>query len=192
MAKKDKTKIVRKLKGKSAEKKKAAIRKMVEALISNDSEAASKHLHDYLSMKSRNILGEEADESSENEKDEESDANESDDDEDEKEKEDEDDDDEDDDEDDEKEDMKESVKILSGLNESLLDEIYSIILEKKPSSGMSKSAKSKLVAKAKKGEDIGKSGKKFKEIEKKAAKEYGSEEAGKRVAAAAMWKSAKR
>jgi hypothetical protein len=55
---------------------------------------------------------------------------------------------------------------------------------------MTKDDKSNLVKKAKKGEDIGKRGKGFKDVEKKAEKEYGSKEAGEKVAAAAMWKNA--
>lgn len=61
-----------------------------------------------------------------------------------------------------------------------------------PARGMSKKKKSALVKKAKKGADIGKPGKKFKEVAAKAGKFYGSAEAGKRVAAAAMWKQAKK
>ncbi len=40
-----------------------------------------------------------------------------------------------------------------------------------------------------KGDDIGKPGKHFKQIAEKAAKRYGSKEAGERVAAAVMWKN---
>ena len=63
---------------------------------------------------------------------------------------------------------------------------------KKPSAGLSKEKKGEIVKKAKKGEDIGKKGKGFEKVEKKAEKEYGSEEIGKKVAAAAMWKNVKR
>jgi hypothetical protein len=42
--------------------------------------------------------------------------------------------------------------------------------------------------KAHAGKDIGKPGKQFKEIEKKAAKQYGSKEAGARVAGAVLKK----
>lgn len=69
-------------------------------------------------------------------------------------------------------------------------ESMSTITEKKPSAGMSKKAKSSLVKKAKAGGDIGKPGKHFKDVEKSAAERYGSEEKGKKVAAAAMWKAA--
>jgi len=61
-----------------------------------------------------------------------------------------------------------------------------------PSKGLSEEKKSDVVKKAKKGEDIGKPGKKFDEVAAKAAKTYGSEEAGKKVAAAAMWKNIRR
>ena len=61
--------------------------------------------------------------------------------------------------------------------------------ETKPSAGLSKEKKSEVVKKAKKGGDIGKKGKGFEKLANKAAKEYGSKEAGKKVAAAAMWKN---
>lgn len=61
---------------------------------------------------------------------------------------------------------------------------------KKPSAGMTKDEKSSLVKKAKSGKDIGKSGKGFDKLAKKAAEKYGSAEKGKKVAAAAMWKNA--
>lgn len=60
----------------------------------------------------------------------------------------------------------------------------------KPSAGLSKEKKSQVVKKAKAGEDIGKKGKGFKEVEK-AAKKGGAEDP-KAVAAAAMWKNVKR
>lgn len=66
------------------------------------------------------------------------------------------------------------------------------IEEEKPSAGLSKSQKSNIATKARHGEDIGKSGKGFDAVANKAANEYGSKEAGERVAAAAMWKNAKR
>lgn len=62
--------------------------------------------------------------------------------------------------------------------------------KKKPSKGLTKKQKSTIVKKAKAGKDIGKKGKGFEKIEKVAEKEYGSKEIGKKVAAAAMWKSA--
>ena len=58
--------------------------------------------------------------------------------------------------------------------------------ESKPSAGMSKSEKSSLVKKAKKGGDIGKPGKSFDKV----AKSAGGGEKGKKIAAAAMWKNA--
>jgi len=64
------------------------------------------------------------------------------------------------------------------------------ILEKKASEGLSKKKKSAVVKKAKKGKNIGKGG--FDKLAKKAAKEYGDEETGRKVAAAAMWKNIKR
>jgi hypothetical protein len=64
--------------------------------------------------------------------------------------------------------------------------------EGKPSAGLSKEKKSAVVKKAKKGGDIGKKGKAFASVAKDAAKRYGSEEKGKKVAAAAMWKNIKR
>ena len=64
--------------------------------------------------------------------------------------------------------------------------------ESKPSAGLSKEKKSEVVKKAKKGGDIGKKGKGFEKLSDKAAKEYGSKEAGEKVAAASMWKNMKR
>ena len=49
--------------------------------------------------------------------------------------------------------------------------------------------RSTIAKKAAAGKDIGKAGKKFKEVAAKAAAKYGSKEAGQRVAAAAMWKA---
>jgi len=65
-------------------------------------------------------------------------------------------------------------------------------MKKKPSSGLTKKQKSSTVKAAKSGKDIGKKGKTFKKVAEKAAKKYGSKEAGERVAAAAMWKNKKR
>lgn len=59
---------------------------------------------------------------------------------------------------------------------------------KHPAKDIPKKKRSAIVKKAKKGEDIGKKGKGFKKVADKAAKKYGSKEAGDRVAAAAMWK----
>ena len=58
----------------------------------------------------------------------------------------------------------------------------------KPSEGLSKKKKSAIVKKARKGGDIGKKGKNFDKVAEKA----GGGEKGKRIAAAAMWKNAKR
>ena len=60
--------------------------------------------------------------------------------------------------------------------------------KKKPSAGLTKRQKSSTVKAARKGKDIGKKGKKFKEVARKA----GGGEKGKRIAAAAMWKNKKR
>jgi len=93
MARGDKNydKVVRKEKGKSADKKKKAIHKMVEALIADESEEAASALHDYLQMKSREIvLGEmekEEDEDNDEEKEEKDEKEEDEKEEDEKEKE---------------------------------------------------------------------------------------------------------
>ena len=54
---------------------------------------------------------------------------------------------------------------------------------------VSAETRSETVKKAKKGEEIGGGG--FKKVEAKAAKRYGSEKAGKRVAASVMWKMKK-
>jgi hypothetical protein len=61
---------------------------------------------------------------------------------------------------------------------------------KHPGKKLSAKKRSAIVKKAKAGKDIGKKGKKFKDVEAEAAKRYGSKESGKRVAAAAMWKQA--
>lgn len=61
-----------------------------------------------------------------------------------------------------------------------------------PAKGLSKKQRSKIVKQAKAGKDIGKKGKKFKQVAAKGTKQYGSKEAGQRVAAAAMWKNIKK
>lgn len=57
---------------------------------------------------------------------------------------------------------------------------------------LSKKSRSKLVKEAKKGHDFGKKNIKgktgFDAVASKASKEYGSKEAGKRVAASVFWK----
>ena len=63
--------------------------------------------------------------------------------------------------------------------------------ESKPSAGLSKKKKSEVVKAAKSEKDIGKPGKGFEKVAKKAAKKYGSKEKGEKVAAAAMWKNIK-
>jgi len=50
--------------------------------------------------------------------------------------------------------------------------------------------KKSILNKAKAGKDIGKKGNAFGAVASKASEEYGSKEAGDRVAAAAMWKAA--
>jgi len=62
--------------------------------------------------------------------------------------------------------------------------------KKKPSAGMTQKEKSALAKKAHAGKDIGKKGPGFEKVAKTAEKQYGSKEAGQRVAAAAMWKNA--
>lgn len=62
--------------------------------------------------------------------------------------------------------------------------------EEEPSAGLTAKQKSEVVKKAKAGKDIGKAGKGFEKVVKK-AKEYGATDP-KAVAAAAMWKNIKR
>ena len=59
----------------------------------------------------------------------------------------------------------------------------------KPSAGMTAKEKSAVAKKARAGKDIGKKGPGFKKVAKAAEKQYGSKEAGQKVAAAAMWKA---
>jgi hypothetical protein len=81
------------------------------------------------------------------------------------------------------------------LKESVLrSQIYLLVKEvlaevKKPSAGLTKKEKSAISKKAHAGKDIGKKGKGFEKVAKAAEKQYGSKEAGEKVAAAAMWKS---
>ena len=84
------------------------------------------------------------------------------------------------------------MNLKSLLKQSILEEAKEIKADVKPSKGLTKKKKAAVVKKAKKGEDIGKKGKGFEKVAKKAAKQYGSEEAGKKVAAAQMWKNIKR
>ena len=100
-----------------------------------------------------------------------------------------------------------SIKVVSGngtsvdvnlseakrkLIKQIAEGVNEYMNEVKPSAGLSKEKKSEVVKKAKAGEDIGKKGKGFDKVADKAAKEYGSKEAGKKVAAAAMWKNIKK
>lgn len=75
-----------------------------------------------------------------------------------------------------------------GYSESEALEEYMNEAKKKPSSGLTKKQKSSVVKRARKGKDIGKKGKSFEDIAKKA----GGGEKGKKIAAAAMWKNIKR
>jgi len=59
-----------------------------------------------------------------------------------------------------------------------------------PAAGIPKSVRSRIVKKARKGKDIFHGG--FQKVAAKAAKRYGSKEAGERVAAAQMWKMIKK
>ena len=82
-------------------------------------------------------------------------------------------------------------KLIDELDESTYKTLKKDMSEsKKPSAGMTKDEKSSLVKKAKSGKDIGKPGKGFDKLAKKAGEKYGSAEKGKKVAAAAMWKNA--
>ena len=68
--------------------------------------------------------------------------------------------------------------------------LVDMLNETKPSTGLTKKQKSNIVKKAEAGKNIEKKGKEFKKVAAKASKEYGSKEAGQKVAAAAMWKNA--
>ena len=82
-------------------------------------------------------------------------------------------------------------RLIDELDESTYGTLKKDMSEsKKPSAGMTKDEKSSLVKKAKSGKDIGKPGKGFDKLAKKAGEKYGSTEKGKKVAAAAMWKNA--
>ena len=58
-----------------------------------------------------------------------------------------------------------------------------------PGKGIPEKKKSEVVKRARRGENVFGGG--FKDVEEKAAKEYGNKESGKRVAAAIMWKKVK-
>lgn len=74
----------------------------------------------------------------------------------------------------------------SGWSSIVSDESVQTEAATKPSAGISKKQKSAVVSKAKKGEDLGKPGKGFKEVEKSAKKSGASNPTA--VAASAMWK----
>lgn len=77
-----------------------------------------------------------------------------------------------------------------GLVNELIHDRQLFLQEAAPSAGMSEKEKSALAKKAHAGKDIGKKGAGFAKVEKAAEKQYGSKEAGQKVAAAAMWKNA--
>jgi hypothetical protein len=86
----------------------------------------------------------------------------------------------------------ESFLYMQKLAGVLTESQYNLKLieaKKKPSEGMTKKQKSSVVKKARAGKDIGKKGKGFEKVEKAAEKEYGSEEAGKKVAGSVLWKA---
>lgn len=65
-----------------------------------------------------------------------------------------------------------------------------MVKETKPGMNMlNKKERSNLAKQASSGKDIGKKGKMFDKVAEAAAKQYGSKEAGQRVAAAAMIKA---
>ena len=87
------------------------------------------------------------------------------------------------------------LKALEELHEFIGEVGYDYEMEdtvyegKKPSAGMTQKEKSTVAKKAAAGKDIGKKGKGFEKVAKAAEKQYGSKEAGQKVAAAAMWKA---
>ena len=81
---------------------------------------------------------------------------------------------------------------INQLREMVQEEISRMNEKKKPSAGLSAKQRSAIAKKASSGKNVGKPGKNFDKVASNAAKRYGSAEAGKRVAAAAMWKNAKR
>ena len=84
--------------------------------------------------------------------------------------------------------MENGEKFDNRKKEKEVDETYGQgVYEAKPSAGLSKAKKSAVVKKAKAGGDIGKPGKSFKDVAKKA----GGGEKGEKIAAAAMWKNIK-
>ena len=81
---------------------------------------------------------------------------------------------------------------ITQLREMVKEEISRLTEKNKPSGGLSSKQRSEISKKARDGKNIGKPGKNFDKVADKAAKKYGSKEAGEKVAAAAMWKNAKR
>jgi len=79
------------------------------------------------------------------------------------------------------------MKLTKILQDSL-NEAKEIKADVPPSKGLSKSKKSEIVKKAKAGKDIGRKGKGFEAIAKKA----GGGEKGRKIAASVMWKNIKR
>ena len=75
-------------------------------------------------------------------------------------------------------------ELFETLDEQQAEYIYSLVEAKYGT----KKGRERLAKKIQAGEDIGKEGKGFEMVANKAAKRYGSKEAGERVAAAAMWK----
>ena len=59
-----------------------------------------------------------------------------------------------------------------------------------PARGVSRSSRSRIAKRARAGKNVGAGN--FNKVAAKAAKEYGSAKAGRRVAAASMWKNARR
>ena len=84
----------------------------------------------------------------------------------------------------EEEDMKESCGRPRGKRRR-----KKVMEKKRPSAGLSKKERSRIVKAAKAGKDLGKPGKNFKKVYKAALKQYGDEDVAQRVAAAAMWRA---
>lgn len=61
---------------------------------------------------------------------------------------------------------------------------------KRPSAGLSKVARSRVAKRAKSGKNVGKGN--FNEVAAKATKKYKSKKIGRKVAASAMWKAARK
>ena len=91
----------------------------------------------------------------------------------------------------EEETMSEQILYMQKLAGIITEDEF-LEAKNKPSAGLTKKEKSTVAKKAHKGGDIGKKGPGFEKVAKVAEKEYGSKEAGQKVAAAAMWKNIKR